>query len=150
LGKGRFRTFSAGSHPTGRVNPFAVEQVRKTGYELSNLRSKSWDEFAISEPSAPRMDFIITVCDQAAAEECPVWPGHPASAHWRFYDPAAVNGSDETRRAAFELVSQQIRHRVEAFLKVPLDELDDATIRSELQRVGDIEVSSIGSTGQQP
>jgi len=146
LGKGRFHTFSAGSNPTGHVNPFAIEQVRKTGYELANLRSKSWEEFASSEPSAPHMDFIITVCDQAAGEVCPLWPGHPASAHWSFHDPAAVEGSDETKRTAFEQVYQQIQHRVVAFLNVPLEELDDAAIRDELHRVGEIDVTDIGKS----
>ena len=143
LGQGRFHTFSAGSHPTGKVNPFAIEQVMKTGYDISNLRSKSWDEFA--EPDAPHMDFIVTVCDQAAGEVCPLWPGHPSSAHWGFYDPAAMEGPDEAKRAAFEQVFQQIKHRVEAFLEVPLETLDEAAIRAELQRVGDIDVSAIGS-----
>jgi arsenate reductase len=146
LGQGRFRTFSAGSHPTGKVNPFAIEQVRKTGYDLANLRSKSWDEFASSEPSAPHMDFIITVCDQAAGEVCPLWPGHPSSAHWGFLDPAAVEGSDEAKRAAFEQVFQQIKHRVEAFLEVPLATLEEGAIRAELRRVGDIDVTAIGKT----
>jgi arsenate reductase len=90
------------------------------------------------------MDFIITVCDQVAGEVCPLWPGHPASAHWSFYDPAAVEGSDETKRAAFEQVCQHIRHRVEAFVMVPFDELDDASICAELQRIGDFDVSAIG------
>jgi arsenate reductase len=142
LGQGRFHTFSAGSHPTGKVNPFAIELVTKTGYDVSNLRSKSWDEFA--ESGAPRMDFIITVCDQAAGEVCPLWPGQPASAHWGFYDPAAVEGPDEAKRAAFEQVFQQIKHRVDVFLKVPLETLDEAAIRAELRRVGDIDVSAIG------
>jgi arsenate reductase len=146
LGQGRFQTFSAGSNPTGHINPFAIEQVRKTAYALANLRSKSWDEFAVSEPSAPHMDFIITVCDQAAGEVCPLWPGHPASAHWSFYDPAAVEGSDERKRAAFEQVYQQIQYRVEAFVNVPLDELDDAAICAELRRVGEIDVTDIGKS----
>ncbi|GAB3628945.1 arsenate reductase [Pandoraea terrae] len=143
LGRGRFKTFSAGSQPSGKVNPFAIEQVKKTGYDLSNLRSKSWDEFA--EAGAPRMDFIITVCDQAAGEVCPLWPGHPSSAHWGFYDPAAVDGPDEKKRAAFEQVFRQIQYRVEAFLDVPLQELDDAAIRAALRSVGDIDVASIGA-----
>ncbi|KAA1015231.1 arsenate reductase ArsC [Paraburkholderia panacisoli] len=142
LGQGRFHTFSAGSHPTGKVNPFAIELVTKTGYDVSNLRSKSWDEFA--EPDAPGMDFIITVCDQAAGEVCPLWPGQPASAHWGFCDPAAVEGTDTAKRAAFEQVFQQIKHRVDVFLKVPLETLDEAAIRAELRRVGEIDVSSIG------
>jgi arsenate reductase len=143
MGHGRFKTFSAGSQPSGKVNPFAIEQVKKTGYDLSNLRSKSWDEFVKAD--APHMDFIITVCDQAAGEVCPLWPGHPSSAHWGFYDPAAVEGSDETKRAAFEQVFQQIKYRVDAFLQVPLEELDENAIRAELQRVGDIDVTAIGA-----
>ncbi|WP_019450420.1 arsenate reductase ArsC [Cupriavidus sp. BIS7] len=141
MGQGRFKAFSAGSQPSGKVNPFAVEQVKKTGYDLSTLRSKSWDEFANAD--APHMDFIITVCDQAAGEVCPFWPGNPSSAHWGFYDPAAVEGSDDTKRAAFDQVFKQIKHRVEAFLKVPLEQLDEAAIHAELQRVGDIDVSGI-------
>ncbi|EUC12480.1 arsenate reductase ArsC [Paraburkholderia hospita] len=147
LGKGRFRTYSAGSNPIGKINRFAIEQVRKTGYDLANLRSKSWDEFAISEPSAPNMDFVITVCDQAAGEVCPLWPGHPASAHWSFSDPAAVEGPDESKRAAFKQVFQQIRCRVEALVEVPLDELDAAAIRAAVRRISDIDVTAIGTSG---
>ena len=102
MGKGRFRGFSAGSRPGGQVNPFAIEQVKATGYPLDMLRSKSWDEFAAED--APQMDFIITVCDNAAGEVCPVWPGRPVSAHWGFEDPAAVEGTDEEKRAAFNKI----------------------------------------------
>jgi len=144
MGQERFKTFSGGSQPSGKVNPFAVEQVRKTGYDLSNLRSKSWDEFARAD--APHMDFIITVCDQAAGEVCPLWPGHPSSAHWGFHDPAAVEGPDETKRAAFEQVFRQIQYRVKAFLQVPLEELDESAIGAELQKVGDIDVTGIGAS----
>ncbi|NLP64788.1 arsenate reductase ArsC [Paraburkholderia sacchari] len=147
LGKGRFRTYSAGSNPIGKINPFAIEQVRKTGYDLANLRSKSWDEFAISEPSAPQMDIVITVCDQAAGAVCPLWPGHPASAHWSLSDPAAVEAEDESKRAAFEQVFQQIRRRVEAFVQLPLDELDDATVRAELRRISDIDDTAVRTSG---
>ena len=147
LGKGRFCAYSAGSNPIGQINPFAIERVRKTGYDLANLRSKSWDEFAISEPSAPDMDFVITVCDQAAGKVCPLWPGHPASAHWSFSDPAAVEGPDESKRAAFEQVYHQIRCRVEAFVEVPLDELDNAAVRAELRRISEIDVTAIGTSG---
>jgi arsenate reductase len=106
MSKGRFKGFSAGSQPSGVVNPFAIEQVKATGYPVDNLRSKSWDEFA--EPDAPKMDFIITVCDHAAGEACPYWPGHPLTAHRGFEDPAAANGTDEEKRAIFHKIFRQI------------------------------------------
>jgi arsenate reductase len=121
LGRGRFRAFSAGSQPTGRVNPFAVEQLRALGYAAEDLRSKSWDEFAAA--GAPRMDFIITVCDNAAGETCPVWPGHPATAHWGFEDPAAVQGSDADKRAAFARICGEIRQRIERLVALPLEQM---------------------------
>src|SRR5271157_3070562 len=121
LGAGRFCAYSAGSHPTGRVNPLAIEQVRAMGYPLEGLRSKSWDEFARAD--SPRMDFIVTVCDNAAGEVCPVWPGQPVTAHWGFADPAAVQGSDEEKREAFARTLRQMRHRVQLFLSLPLETL---------------------------
>ncbi len=133
-GKGRFNTFSAGSHPTGRVNPFAVEQIASTGYPAERLRSKSWDEFAL--PDAPKMDFIITVCDNAAGEVCPIWPGYPTSAHWGFEDPAAVEGSDEEKRAAFSKVARQIGQRVSLFAHLPLHILDANAIQHEVKKIG--------------
>ncbi|MGZ5201197.1 MAG: arsenate reductase ArsC [Telluria sp.] len=136
LGKGRFKGFSAGSMPTGRVNPFAVEKVKATGYDAAGLRSKSWDEFA--GPDAPPMDFIITVCDNAAGEACPVWPGHPATAHWGFVDPAAVDGSDEDKRAAFDRVFRQIAACVEAFVALPLDAMDPDTARQAVRKIGEM------------
>jgi arsenate reductase (thioredoxin) len=138
-GKGRFNTFSAGSHPTGRVNPFAVEQIASTGYPSERLRSKSWDEFA--RPDAPTMDFIITVCDNAAGEVCPYWPGHPATAHWGFEDPAAVEGTDEQKRASFNKVARQIMQRVALFTNLPLHILDANSIRDEVKKIGDTSVS---------
>ena len=138
MGKGRFRGFSAGSHPGGKVNPFAIEQVKSTGYPIDGLRSKSWDEFAA--PDAPQMDFIITVCDNAAGEVCPVWPGHPVSAHWGFEDPAAVEGSDEEKRAAFSKIFRQIMTRMNTFVNLPVDMLDKNAIRSEMQKIGDTPV----------
>jgi arsenate reductase len=121
LGRGRFRAYSAGSHPTGRVNPFAIEQLGSLGYSTGELRSKCWDEFAA--PDAPDMDFIITVCDNAAGEVCPVWPGQPVAAHWGFEDPAAVEGSDVNKRAAFSRICQQIRGHIEKLLALPLEQL---------------------------
>jgi arsenate reductase len=140
MGKGRFRGFSAGSKPGGKVNPFAIEQVAKTGYPIDNLRSKSWDEFA--GPDAPKMDFIITVCDNAAGETCPYWPGHPATAHWGFEDPAAVEGSDEEKRAAFQRIFRQISARMSTFVGLPLPLLDRNAIQHEIGRIGDTPVAS--------
>jgi arsenate reductase (thioredoxin) len=138
MGKGRFRAYSAGSHPTGKANPFAIEQVASTGYPIDNLRSKSWDEFA--QPDAPQLDFILTVCDNAAGEVCPVWPGQPISAHWGFEDPAAVEGSDEAKRAAFNKVFRQILGRVQVFVNLPLTMLDKTAIKREMQAIGDTPV----------
>ena len=114
LGKGRFQAHSAGSHPNGTVNPFSVETLKSLGLPTQGLRSKSWDEFA--KPGAPPIDFIVTVCDNAAAEACPVWPGRPATAHWGIEDPAAVDGSDEKKRAAFRDAAANLRQRIELFL----------------------------------
>lgn len=140
MGKGQFQGYSAGSKPGGKVNPFAVEKVKETGYPLENLRSKSWDEFA--RPGAPHMDFIITVCDNAAGEVCPIWPGHPASAHWSFEDPAAVEGSDEVKRASFEKIFRQIRARMNAFVNLPLHMLDKSAIQHEIRKIGETPVTT--------
>lgn len=134
LGNGRFKAYSAGSHPNGRVNPFAIEQVKATGYPTDNLRSKSWDEFAA--PGAPVLDFVITVCDNAAGEVCPVWPGQPISAHWGFEDPAAVEGTDDEKRAAFRKIFHQIRNRVGIFSNLPLDKLDRLALKKEMDNIG--------------
>lgn len=141
LGRGRFKGFSAGSKPGGRVNPFAIEQVRQIGYPVDQLRSKSWDEFAA--PGAPHMDFIITVCDNAAGETCPYWPGHPATAHWGFEDPAAVEGQDDEKRAAFARIFRQIEARVNAFVSLPLEAMDEAAIRKEIKMIGEMPVEGI-------
>ncbi len=133
LGRGRFRAFSAGSQPTGRVNPYAVEQLRALGYAADDLRSKSWDEFAA--PGAPPMDFIITVCDNAAGEACPVWPGHPATAHWGFEDPAAATGSDADKRAAFARICGEIRTRIERLLALPLEGMPRDEQRKQLRAI---------------
>jgi arsenate reductase len=134
LGAGRFKAYSAGSHPTGKVNPFAIEQVRALGYSVENLRSKSWGEFA--QPGAPEMDFVVTVCDNAAGEMCPLWPGQPVTAHWGFPDPAAFKGTDEQKRAAFALALHQIRTRVQLFLNLPLETLDRMAIESRMKAIG--------------
>ena len=133
-GKGRFRAYSAGSHPTGKVNPLAIEKIAGLGYPLENLRSKSWDEFA--RPDSPPMDFIVTVCDNAAGEVCPVWPGQPITAHWGFADPAAVEGSDEVKHRAFDKIFRQIMNRVQLFVNLPLATLDKAAMQRELRAIG--------------
>ena len=134
MGAGRFRAFSAGSHPTGRVNPFAIELVQELGYPVENLRSKSWDEFA--SPGAPQMDFVVTVCDNAAGEACPLWPGQPVTAHWGFPDPAAVVGTVEQKRVVFALTLRQIRTRVQLFLSLPLETLDRMAIETKIRAIG--------------
>lgn len=134
LGAGRFKAYSAGSHPTGLVNPFALEQLTEMGYPVESLRSKSWDEFA--EPGAPELDFVVTVCDKAAGEVCPLWTGKPVTAHWGFPDPAAVRGSDEEKRAAFAQTMQQIRRRVQLFLALPIETLDRMALASRMRAIG--------------
>lgn len=140
MGQGRFKGFSAGSKPGGTVNPFAIEQVKKTGYPAAHLRSKSWDEFAASD--APHMDFIITVCDNAAGEVCPHWPGHPATAHWGFEDPAAIEGTDDEKRAAFNKIFKQIAARINTFVSLPLHMLEKNAIQHEIKKIGNAPVIS--------
>ncbi len=134
LGRGRFRGFSAGSQPKGAVNPFAVEYLRAADASVSDLRSKSWDEFAA--PGAPAMDFVFTVCDNAANEACPVWIGHPTTAHWGVPDPAAVEGTDEEKRRAFREAATALRRRIELFLGLPLEKLDRLAIRERVIEIG--------------
>jgi arsenate reductase (thioredoxin) len=134
LGKGRFRAFSAGSHPAGQVNPLALEQVRRAGHPIDGLRSKSWDEFATAD--APNLDFVFTVCDNAAGEVCPVWPGQPMTAHWGIEDPAAVQGSDEEMRRAFVAAFSQLHRRISLFVSLPLAKLDGMAIKRELDGIG--------------
>lgn len=133
-GRGRFRVFSAGSHPTGEVNHFALEQIEEIGYPLDNLRSKSWHEFA--GPDAPHMDFVITVCDKAAGEVCPHWPGQPMTAQWSFRDPAAVQGSVEEIRRAFAVVCREIKTRLDIFMSLPIHKLDKLALKRELDKIG--------------
>lgn len=134
MGKGRFKAYSAGSQPGAQANPFAVEKVKALGYDTSTLRSKSWDEFAA--PDAPQMDFIITVCDNAAGEVCPIWPGQPVSAHWGFEDPAAAVGTDEHKRAVFDKIFRQISTRISLFANMPIEKLEKAAIHRELKAIG--------------
>lgn len=135
LGRGRFKGYSAGSRHVGRVNPLAIEQIRQfdAAYPVTEMYSKSWLEFAL--PGAPQMEFIITVCDNAAGEPCPHWPGHPTTAHWGYEDPAQVIGTDDEKRKAFNRTFQQIRTRVEQLVMLPLDWMDDDKVRTEAVRV---------------
>jgi len=130
----RFQGFSAGSFPTGRVNPFALELLARNGYPTEGLRSKSWDEFAA--PGAPGLDFVFTVCDNAAGEACPVWPGQPVSAHWGIPDPAAVDGSDDERRRAFHDAFVILKRRIELFASLPLAKLDKLALTARLREIG--------------
>lgn len=134
---GRFRAFSAGSHPSGQPNPNTLRLLQRLGYDLSDIRSKSWDEFA--GPDAPAMDFVFTVCDNAAGEICPVWPGHPVTAHWGIPDPAAVQGGEAEQAAAFNEAHQMLATRLSAFTSLPLDSLERGALQSRLNRIGQAE-----------
>ena len=136
-GAGDFVAFSAGSQPKGVVNPFALTALAAHGYPDDGYRSKSWDEFAGAD--APQMDFIFTVCDSAAGEACPYWPGHPMTAHWGIADPAAVEGSDIDKERAFNEALHFMRNRIQAFVALPLDGLDALTTRGKLQDIGKME-----------
>jgi arsenate reductase len=134
IGRGRFNAFSAGSHPGGKVNSLAIEILRAARLPTEGLRSKSWDEFA--QPGAPNMDFILTVCDNAAGEVCPVWPGKPTTAHWGVEDPAAVEGTDAEKRAAFRRAATILRRRIELLVNLPIAKLDRLSMQSELKEIG--------------
>ncbi|HXQ40814.1 MAG TPA: arsenate reductase ArsC [Candidatus Udaeobacter sp.] len=133
-GKGRFRAFSAGSHPTGRIHPFTLDLLNGLKLPTAGLRSKSWDEFAL--PNAPILDFVFTVCDQAAGEVCPIWPGQPITAHWGFPDPAAFVGPDVEKRALFADVFRQIENRIKIFAALPLEKLDRLAIQRQVRELG--------------
>ena len=134
IGGGKFRAFSAGSHPKGAVDPLALELLGQHRIPSEGLRSKSWDEF--SAPDAPHMHFVFTVCDQAAAEHCPVWPGQPMTAHWGVPDPAAVTGADAERRRAFLRALLFLRRRIELFASLPLDKLSRLALQDRLDEIG--------------
>jgi len=134
LGQGRFRGFSAGSQPKGQVHPYSLDLLRSLRFSVEGLSSKSWDVFA--EAGAPQMDFIFTVCDDAAGEACPVWPGHPMTAHWGVPDPAAVQGSEIERRAAFRQAFAALENRIKIFLSLPIARLDRMTLQARLDAIG--------------
>lgn len=139
-GAGRFRAFSAGSQPKGEVNPFALKVLRSFDYPADGFRSKSWEEFA--GPDAPVMDFVFTVCDNAAGEACPIWPGQPMTAHWGIEDPAAAEGSDIQKEAAFVAAFRYLKNRISIFAALPVASLDKSTLRSRLVEIGQSEGAS--------
>ena len=133
-GAGRFRASSAGSHPTGQVHPVALELLRTMHYPTDGLRSKSWDEFA--RPGSPRLDFVFTVCDKAAGEVCPTWPGQPMTAHWGVPDPAAVQGTDEQKQLAFKDTAVMLTRRIQLMLSLPIASLDAMSLQHQLREIG--------------
>jgi protein-tyrosine-phosphatase len=135
-GEGRFNGFSAGSFPKGTVHPLALDLLDRLKLRTSGLRSKSWDEFA--RPGAPVMDFVFTVCDQAAGEICPIWPGNPVTAHWGVPDPAGIEGTDDQRRQAFRDAYRQLETRIKLFIALPIDKLDRMAIKREIDDIGSI------------
>ncbi|OGA55560.1 MAG: protein-tyrosine-phosphatase [Betaproteobacteria bacterium RIFCSPLOWO2_12_FULL_65_14] len=133
-GRGRFQAYSAGSHPAGKVNPFALELLEKNRIATQGLRSKNWDELA--QPGAPKLDFVFTVCDNAAGEVCPIWPGQPVTAHWGIQDPAAVQGPDDEKRKAFLKAFTELTTRINLFMSLPIDKLDRLVLKKKLDEIG--------------
>ena len=136
-GAGRFNAFSAGSHPKGVVNPLALKTLAACGYPVEGLRSKNWDELATLD--APKMDFVFTVCDNAAGEACPVWPGRPMTAHWGIEDPAAVEGTDIEKERAFALAFRYLRNRISQFTALPIKSLDQLSLTDRLREIGELQ-----------
>jgi len=141
-GHGRFKAYSAGSQPKGSVNPFALTALSRFDYPTSGLRSKAWHEF--TGPDAPVMDFVFTVCDGAAGESCPVWPGQPISAHWGIKDPASVEGADFEKEAAFVAAFRYLKNRIGAFISLPFASIDTLTLVTKLRDIGRSEGSTSG------
>jgi len=134
LGSGKFTAFSAGSRPAGAIHPYAQDLLRQLDYPTAGLRSKGWDEF--SSPDAPKLDFVFTVCDDAAAEECPVWPGQPMSAHWGVPDPVRVAGTEAEKRLAFADAYRMLNNRISAFINLPIASLDRLSLKNRLDDIG--------------
>ncbi len=145
MGNGRFRAFSAGSMPKGQVHPMSLTVLAEAGIATEGLRSKSWDEFAGLD--APKMDFVFTVCDNAAGEACPIWPGQPMTAHWGIEDPAAVEGPDFKKQQAFEDALRFMRNRIAAFVNLPIDSIDRMALGSRLRGIGAMEGSTSKASG---
>jgi arsenate reductase len=140
VGADRFNAFSAGSHPKGEVNPFALKVLERMELPIDGLRSKNWEEFSV--PGAPTMDFVFTLCDDAAREACPVWPGQPMTAHWGIEDPAAVEGTDIQKEAAFVAAARYVRNRISAFINLPIKSLDKLSLTAKLREIGTLEGAS--------
>jgi len=134
LGRGKFKGYSAGSHPAGAVNPSALQVLQQAHYDTSGLRSKSWDEFA--KPGAPKLDFVFTVCDDAAKEVCPIWPGQPMTAHWGLPDPVKAQGSDAERHLAFADALRMMTNRIGIFVSLPFDKLSKLSLQKQLDEIG--------------
>ncbi|MGO9543797.1 MAG: arsenate reductase ArsC [Rhodomicrobium sp.] len=139
-GAGRFNAYSAGSHPKGTVNPYALKTLAAYGYPAGDFRSKSWEEYAL--PDAPKMDFVFTVCDSAAGEVCPIWPGQPMTAHWGIEDPASVEGTDIEKQRAFNSAFRFLRNRIAAFTSLPLQSIGKLALSAQLKEIGHMEGSS--------
>jgi protein-tyrosine-phosphatase len=131
---GKFRAFSAGSQPRGQINPHAIDLLKNLGYDVSELRSKSWDEFAA--PGAPQMDFVFTVCDNAAQEVCPLWPGQPMTAHWGVPDPSAAEGTEAEKRLAFANAYRMLQRRIDVFTSLPMKSLERLAIQKKIEEIG--------------
>jgi arsenate reductase (thioredoxin) len=140
-GAGRFNAYSAGSQPKGTVNPYALKTLAEYGYPAEDFRSKSWDEYAV--PGVPGMHFVFTVCDNAAGEVCPIWPGHPMTAHWGIEDPASVAGADIEKQRAFNEAFRFLRNRISAFISLPLKSLDKLVLAARLREIGRMEGSAL-------
>ncbi|HCU54709.1 MAG TPA: ArsR family transcriptional regulator, partial [Gammaproteobacteria bacterium] len=143
LSEGRFRAFSAGSHPAGVINPLTLELLKRQGFVTDALRSKNWDTFAL--PDAPAMDFVITVCDKAAGESCPVWPGQPMTAHWGVPDPVELQGDDAEKMMAFRQVFRELENRIKIFVSLPFDSLDSLKLQQALHDIGKTQVAQAES-----
>lgn len=141
LGVGRFQAFSAGSQPKGTINPFALKVLESNGFSIDGLRSKNWNEFAKAD--APQLDFVFTLCDSAAGETCPLWPGQPMTAHWGIEDPAAVEGTNLEKEAAFVAAGRYIRNRIAAFIALPIKSLDRLTLQARVNEIGTLPGASV-------
>jgi protein-tyrosine-phosphatase len=147
-GAGRFNVFSAGSHPKGKINPFALKVLEAYGYPTDGYRSKSWEEFAA--PGAPVMDFVFTVCDSAAGETCPIWPGQPMTAHWGIEDPAVVEGTDIEKERAFVTAFKYLKNRISLFVSLPIRSLDKMALGVKLREIGRIDGASLTAKTPRP